>query len=112
MDFSIIVVYEYEAGLYFVFIEWCGDKIKKMFVGKRGNACGFVLDTDTNQLPLIIPPLFPLLHLYLHFSSRVLGILVFHFVASLSFPSCVSFLTVFHMWSCDYRGMTSQIDPT
>lgn len=59
MNFSIIVVYEYEAGLYFVFIEWCGDKIKKMFVGKRGDACGFVLDADANQLPLIIPPLFP-----------------------------------------------------
>lgn len=57
--FFIIVVYEYETGLYCVFIEWCGDKIKEMFVGKTENACGFVLDADANQLPLIIPFVFP-----------------------------------------------------
>lgn len=49
-----------------------------MFVGNGENVCGFVLDADTNQLPPNNPSLVPFLHLYLHFSSRVLGILVFH----------------------------------
>lgn len=107
--FFIIVVYEYEAGLYCVFIEWCGDKIKEMFVGKTENACGFVLDTDTNQLPPNNPALVPFSHLYLHFPSRVPKILVFPCCCFLflSFPFCFSFLTVVHIWSCDYRGMTN-----
>lgn len=72
-------------------------KIKKMSVGKRGNTCGFVLDAVANK-----PSLVPFLQLYLHFSSGVLRILVFHSVAFFLFLSlCFSFLTVFHIWSFD-----------
>lgn len=97
------VVYEYGAGLYCVFIEWCGDKIKEMFA-KTEIGCGFILDTDTNQLPPNNPALVPFSHLYVHFPPRVPKIGVFP--CCCSFPFCFSFLTVVHTWSCDYRGAT------
>lgn len=79
--------------MYFVFIELCGDKIKKMLV-KQGMPVGLFWTLTPRSLPLSL--------LKLLFSAG-------YFIFPISFPIsfCFSFTTMLNMWSCDYRRMTS-----